>query len=131
MMSGELRECSDAMYLQGFLQFVIMPLFKEPMAWIIAETVNSIKAAKLYGAILRTNILLHIGLLPPPNSDGNCQSFAQHPLQNILCRITCGTKHGTALRLVTVSVPEVSASLKQQAVAWTVHRGLLVGPWID
>ena len=128
---GSVRMQCTCSYLQGFLQFVIMPLFKEPMAWIIAETVSFIKAAKLYGAILRINILLHIGLLPPPNSDENCQSFAQHPLQNILCRITCGTKHGTALRLVTVSVPEVSASLKQQEVAWTVHRGLLVGPWID
>ena len=50
MPSGELLESLDAMYLQGFLQFVIMPLFKEPLAWIIAKTVNFIKAAKLFGA---------------------------------------------------------------------------------
>lgn len=89
MMSGELRECSDAMYLQGFLQFVIMPLFKEPMAWIIAETVNFIKAAKLYGgypphqhtfAYRITASAKFRWELPVIRT----ASFAKHPLQNHL-----------------------------------------------
>ena len=92
MLSGELLESLDAMYLQGFLQFVIMPLFKEPLAWIIAQTVNFIKAAKLSGANCLINILLHIGLLPLPNSYENwwelpvirTAPFAKHPLQNHL-----------------------------------------------